>query len=269
MKVSIILPTYKPSSYINECLASIDNQTLNKEMFELIVILNGCDEPFRTNLNSYISCNISDDLDITLIQTDQSGVSNARNIGIEHARGEFITFIDDDDYVSPSYLEELLNNTTPNIVSLSNTIAFEDLTGKQDSNYRISKAFKENELTTLNGARRFFSGPVMKLIHRDVIGDRRFDASFSIGEDSQFMFLISDRIKKCKFTSKNAVYYRRNREGSAVRTSRSKKEVARHQWKMIKNYVGVYIKNPLKYNVFFFITRIIAALKVYMISILK
>lgn len=269
MRVSIVLPTYKPESYIYECLSSIDKQTLDKSLFELIIILNGCDEPFKTDLKKYIDNNLSEELNINFIQVDQPGVSNARNIGIEYAKGEYITFIDDDDHISPSYIEELLRDASPNVVALSNTIVFDDITGKYDNNYRISKAFRENEFTTINKARKFFSGPVMKLIHRDIIGDRRFDIGFKIGEDSLFMFLISDRITKCKFTSKNAIYYRRDREGSAIKTTRTGKVVAKHQWKITKKYTSYFIKKPFEYNFLFFVTRIIAAIKFYIVSILK
>lgn len=268
IKVSIVLPTYKPASYIYECLSSIDKQTLDKSDFELVIILNGCNEPYKTELDNYISHNLSGDLNINFIQTDQGGVSNARNIGIEQSKGDYITFIDDDDYISPSYIEELLKNASPDVVSLSNTIAFDDETGEHDENYRISKAFDENKTTNINGARKYFSGPWAKLIHKDIIGYRRFDVNFRIGEDSLFMFLISDRIRKCKFTSSQAVYYRRNRGSSAINNRGSRQEIAINQFNMIKNYSNSYIKNPLRYNLFFFITRIIAAVKVYMIKIL-
>ena len=169
MKVSIILPTYKPASYIYECLYSIDKQTLDKSTYELVIILNGCNEPYKTELDNYISQSLSDDLNINFIQTDQGGVSNARNIGIEQSKGDYITFIDDDDYVSPSYIEELLKNASPDVVSLSNTIAFDDETGEHDENYRISKAFDENKTTNINGARKYFSGPWAKLDRKSVV----------------------------------------------------------------------------------------------------
>lgn len=56
-------------------------------------------------------------ISITLYYTEIAGVSNARNIGIEHAIGEYITFIDDDDYVSPVFLEELYNKASPQVIS--------------------------------------------------------------------------------------------------------------------------------------------------------
>lgn len=78
-----------------------------QEEFEVILILNGCREPYSKAIESFISKHPAGNL--TMLQTDIPGVSNARNIGIDNARGEFLTFIDDDDYISPTYLQELYN----------------------------------------------------------------------------------------------------------------------------------------------------------------
>ena len=49
IQISVVLPTYKPGAYIYD-IDSIDNQTLGKEMYELIIVLNGCNEPYKTNI---------------------------------------------------------------------------------------------------------------------------------------------------------------------------------------------------------------------------
>lgn len=81
-------------------MEAIRNQTLTQNEFETLVILNGCKEPYFEQIQKYINVHSSN---IRLIQTDVHGVSNARNIGIEAAKGEYITFVDDD-IVSPAYL---------------------------------------------------------------------------------------------------------------------------------------------------------------------
>ena len=100
----------------------------------------------------------------------------------------------------------------------------------------------------------------MKLIPMTFIQDRRFDMRFKNGEDTLFMFLISDRIKNIRFSSKNAVYYRRNREGSAVNVKRKFSEVCYSNLLQIVTYVSYYIKNPTGYSFSFFISRIGGAL---------
>lgn len=122
----------------------------------------------------------------------------------------------DDDLSSPSYLQELYDNVAPDTVSLCYPYAFNDgEIEKQLSSYGVTDAYnyctehKCNKLTSM--VRKYFSGPCMKLIPMSFIQDRRFDVRFKNGEDSLFMFLISDKIKKFAFTSKDATYYRRYR----------------------------------------------------------
>ena len=106
MEISVIIPSYKPQDYLWRCLDSLDGQTLAKDKFEVILVLNGCKEPYHGQILNYIEKH--KDMKIRYEQRDSDGVSFARNIGIELAEGRHLTFIDDDDYVSPRYLEALL-----------------------------------------------------------------------------------------------------------------------------------------------------------------
>ena len=54
MKISVIVPTYKPQAYLWECLNSLCLQTLSKEDFEVILVLNGCCEPYKTQIQQYL-----------------------------------------------------------------------------------------------------------------------------------------------------------------------------------------------------------------------
>lgn len=106
MDISIIVPTYKPDYYIWECLESLKNQSLDREKYEVLIILNGEKESYYSNIKNWIEKNKVENFEI--LYTKISGVSNARNIGLDNSRGEYIVFIDDDDYVDRNYLEELL-----------------------------------------------------------------------------------------------------------------------------------------------------------------
>ena len=55
MLISVIIPTYRPKDYLWECLDSIVNQTFPKDKFELLVVLNGCSEPWKSQIDKYIS----------------------------------------------------------------------------------------------------------------------------------------------------------------------------------------------------------------------
>ncbi|MBO7261336.1 MAG: glycosyltransferase family 2 protein [Alistipes sp.] len=268
MKISVIIPSYKPQAYIWECLDSIKNQTFSKEDFEIILVLNGCKEPYYSQIRNYIEQNLSG-YSVNFIQTDQGGVSNARNIALDVARGEYVTFIDDDDYISPKYLEELYQAASPDTVSLCYPYAFNDGDADNQLEFYVTNAYKKCHLKTKHRlsskVRKYFSGPCMKLIPMSFIQDRRFDVRFKNGEDSLFMFLISDKIDKISFTTEDAVYYRRFRKGSAISLHSDKKQIAKVIIRLIRAYSMTYFKAINRYNFCFYATRILGAVKVLFI----
>ena len=91
-KISIIIPVYNAENYLRECLDSIINQTLKE--IEVICIEDGSSDSSVTILYDYQHR----DERITIINQLNSGSGNARNKGIERAKGEFIAFMDSDDY---------------------------------------------------------------------------------------------------------------------------------------------------------------------------
>lgn len=258
MKISVIVPTYKPQTYLWECLDSIYKQSFPKSEYELLLVLNGCNEPYNTQIESWLLKH--HELQVQYIQTDEGGVSNARNIALDKAKGEYVTFIDDDDLISPKYLEKLYDKVATDTVSLCYPYAFNDGSIEKQLPYTITDAYgyciehKCNKLTS--SGRKFFSGPCMKLIPMSFIQGRRYDVRFKNGEDSLFMFLISDRINKIAFTSKEAIYYRRYRTNSAASKKRGTWERIINNWKSIKEYTRIFCKGG--YSCFFYFTRIVA-----------
>lgn len=263
MKISVIVPTYKPQAYLWECLNSIYNQTFPKSDYELLLVLNGCNEPYNAQIAEWLSKH--SDLQVQYFQTDEGGVSNARNIALNNVKGEYVTFIDDDDLISSMYLEELYEKAAPDTVSLCYPYAFNDGEIEKQLPYGITDAYKYciehncNKLTSRG--RKFFSGPCMKLIPMSFIQGRRYDVRFKNGEDSLFMFLISDRINKIAFTSKEAIYYRRYRTNSATTNKRKRISVVVNELRLVKMYSLIYFKAPCRYNLNFFLTRVLAAAK--------
>lgn len=262
MDISVIIPTFKPEKYIYKCLQSIVQQTYDKNRFELIVILNGSQkEPYYNDIDSFLR---DKGIIYKLIYTPLLGVSNARNYGLDNATGDYITFVDDDDYISENYLEELYCKANRDVISLARPIAFDDITGLISKKYSIEMEFyrcRGKRKQAFYKAKKFFSGPCMKLIYKDIIGNRRFNPTFKNGEDSLFMFLISDRMKYVDFTSDTAIYYRRNRANSAV--SNNKKFIYRlmNSIRIVKEYCKYYQLNKTNYNFYFFFTRILGAIK--------
>ena len=102
MRISIIIPVYNKEMYLEECLDSVINQTFAD--FECVLIDDGSSDSSGIICDKYQA----KDKRIKPIHTKNNGVSHARNVGIENAAGEYITFVDSDDILSPDYLESLI-----------------------------------------------------------------------------------------------------------------------------------------------------------------
>lgn len=100
IRFSIIIPNYNKGKYIKACLDSIFNQTISKSKYEVIVIDDGSDDGSIDIIKSY---------DIILLQTNRLMAGGARNKGLDSAQGEYILFLDSDDYLSESDVLEKLD----------------------------------------------------------------------------------------------------------------------------------------------------------------
>lgn len=230
--------------------------------FEILLILNGEKNPYFEMIEEIVSDCLDKEINITILYSPSAGVSNARNLGLEKAKGEYITFVDDDDYVSPSYLEDLYKYAGKETISIAHPLAFNE--GGIINDYSIEKEYMkidgEKSVSYLKVI-RIFQGPCMKLFHRDIIGERRFDKSFKNGEDALFMFLISDKFKFVKATTEEAIYYRRVRMDGAAYSTKPLSYKINNSLRLIIAYGKIYFTHPFSYSFKFFITRILGAVK--------
>lgn len=256
----MIIPSYKPGVYLKECLDSVCSQSLNIERFEIIIILNGCNEPYKQEIERYIRHHQG--ILIKLIQTDVSGVSNARNLGIEASKGDYITFVDDDDIVSPTYIEGLLEVSSPQCIGCSNSYAFKGEIAKKQDNF-ISNAYErcKTKKFSLFEYRQFLSPPYVKLIHKNIIGEARFPVNLMKSEDSVFCLLLSPRVRDMKLAKDTVAYYQRLREGSAMRAKNSFFKEVVHLCRLEKAYFKIWLMHPFLYNFKFFLSRVIAGMR--------
>lgn len=101
MKVSVIVPVYNVESYLEKCLCSLARQTLTD--FEVLIVNDGSPDQSQTIIDyfceqyAFMKC----------IKKENGGLSDARNVGIQYATGEYIAFVDSDDYVEETMYEEL------------------------------------------------------------------------------------------------------------------------------------------------------------------
>ncbi len=103
--VSVIIPLYNSEKYIKKCISSLINQTCSCK-YEIVVVNDGSTDNSVDIINS-MKC---DRCDIRIINQPNSGVSVARNTGVANAMGEYIAFVDSDDYVSPDYIKLLYDS---------------------------------------------------------------------------------------------------------------------------------------------------------------
>ncbi|MCF2684364.1 glycosyltransferase [Faecalicatena contorta] len=100
--VSVIVPIYQAEKYIGKCISSIIEQTYSD--FELILVDDGSADASYEICKSYAK----NDNRLVLIHTENYGGAHARNMGLKQAKGEYVSFVDADDYLEPNFLERLV-----------------------------------------------------------------------------------------------------------------------------------------------------------------
>lgn len=123
-KVSIIIPVYNVEVYVRQCLESIEAQTYSD--FEVILVDDGSTDNSGKICDEYAG----KDSRFVVIHKLNEGVAKARLTGFEHSKGDYISFIDADDYVSPLYLEILSKPIIENNVDLVSCDLYIDKDGK-------------------------------------------------------------------------------------------------------------------------------------------
>ncbi len=125
IKISIIVPVYNTSMYLEKCLTSLKTQTLTD--IEIICVNDGSTDDSLSILNKYKQ----EDKRFIVLNQENKGQSSARNLGIKIAKGEYIGFVDSDDYVEPTMFEELYDNAFNNKtdISMCGINTFDDSTG--------------------------------------------------------------------------------------------------------------------------------------------
>ena len=104
MLVSVITPVYNTEKYLDECIGSILSQSMTD--FELLLIDDGSTDGSGAICDRYAE----KDKRIRVFHIPNGGVSAARNLGLDNARGEFVVFVDSDDRVTPDHLQQLADS---------------------------------------------------------------------------------------------------------------------------------------------------------------
>ncbi len=212
--ISIIIPAYNVEKYIDRCIESIVSQTYNN--IEVIVVDDGSTDKTLDKLNEWSK----KDSRIKIIPKKNGGVSSARNVGLDKATGEYVSFVDSDDFIADTYCEDMLNTLLSNnadYISCGYNRVYQDghfETFNADNELKIidSKEYFNNVLDVIPG----YGFVHMKMVRRDLIGDIRFNEKLKAGEDALFNAELCDKIGKIVIYNKPLYNYYFN-ENSIVR----------------------------------------------------
>ena len=194
--ISIIVPVYNVEKVLHFCIDSILYQTYST--YELILVNDGSTDGSGDVCDQYAK----KDKRINVIHKENGGVSSARNAGIEKAKGEYICFIDSDDYVEQNYLMELIRFKEENPKCDNIWCGFQTVDDYVNANILQKIVYNSQEQKTVVSKKQIMdlhekwldSGPVCKLYSRKLIIDNhlRFNETLSLGEDLCFNFQYLD-----------------------------------------------------------------------------
>lgn len=221
MKISVIVPIYNVENLIERCLSSLLIQTVFNEL-EILLIDDGSTD------RSGIICDAFAEKyeNIKVFHKANSGVSAARNFGLNQARGKYVVFVDADDYVSSDFYEKMLFEIETRQVDLVVFDYYLQFENGDQFTYRTNAKpiLWNNEQALIEILRGGLIGQNLfdKMFRRKTIGKLRFDESIKIGEDLLFIFFFLTNAKKVfgKFTPG---YFYYQREGSAMNGGFSEK----------------------------------------------
>lgn len=237
-KVSIIVPVYNVEKYLSECLDSLISQTLSD--IEIICINDGSKDSSLEILEKYAQ----KDKRIVVINQENSGVSTARNTGMKCANGEYIGFIDSDDWIDSDFYEKLYNSAKNNDADI--TVASIIRYRKIEQKYRV-KYIKEKAFTDLQDKISACSVPRIcyvwnKLYRKELIQDDLFTPNVYF-EDVIWLPNIIKKANKVVTVDGINYYYRVNNDSIVKRPSKKKQQ---DNYYAKKKMVEFFNENNLK-----------------------
>lgn len=220
--ISVIVPVYNVEMYLKKCINSILNQTLKK--LEIILVDDGSTD------NSGIICDEYKFIDkrIKVIHKENGGLSSARNIGIDNATGDYLAFIDSDDWIEPNMIEVLFDMLEKN----DSDISICEFIKCYDENVQpIQEEIKIEIFNNIDALKKLYDenkGIYMtiacnKLYKRNLLEKVRFPLG-KIHEDEFFIYKVLYEANKISYINRKMYYYRQ-RENSIMNSRLTKKRL--------------------------------------------
>ena len=221
--ISIIVPIYNTDCYLRQCLGSIINQSYKN--FEVLLINDGSVDDSAMICKEFAE----KDSRIRYFEKENGGVSSARNLGLKNVKGNYITFVDSDDWVEENYLEVLYNALKENEVDIS--ISAHNYFNMDDNLYYLP-SYSEEQLHTLDigkvsrdeflelfpelsSLNHDFNCAVSKLFKADVVKNLLFDESVNYGEDLDFFFKLYLKVSSVYYVNQPTYIYRQHQRSAS------------------------------------------------------
>ncbi len=213
--ISVIVPVYNVEKYLDRCVKSILSQSFSD--FELLLVDDGSPDRCGEMCDEYAK----GDSRIKAFHKRNGGLSDARNFGIEKALGEYLMFVDSDDYIHEQMLETLHRLITENDADLAVCSAMDVFEGKEVTQVREIREFTLNKTESYKYMLRGDGLPSAcnKLYKRQTVGEVRFPVG-KLYEDGFFTPQILKRVEKTAVTSRPMYYYFRRADSITTKPFR-------------------------------------------------
>lgn len=210
--ISIIIPAYNVGQYIKQCVTSAIEQTYSN--IEIIVVNDGS----KDNTPETIDEIAKSDNRIKVVHKQNSGVSDTRNVGIKESKGEYLIFIDGDDYIAKDYIDymySLIKSTDAEMALSLDCFTHPD---EKDNNTPTIRIMSPEQAAALLLSPRMYVGCWNKIFKKEVIVENniKFDTTLFYGEGLSFITNFAQLCKKVGVGNKKVYYYRRDNVSSAT-----------------------------------------------------
>lgn len=212
--ITIVVPVYNIEKYISRCIKSIINQTYKN--LEIILV----DDGSKDNSGKICDEYQNKDNRIKVIHKINGGLSDARNVGIEHARGELIAFVDGDDYVEKEHIEYLYNmlmKSNADISVCQFNIMYEGSEKKSKKTKKDKQIVVNNveALETMLYNKKFCNSACTKLYKKNLFNDIQFPKG-KLYEDLGTTYKLIAKSKKLVYGNLQTYNYLINRKDSII-----------------------------------------------------
>lgn len=204
MKVSVLIPAYNVEKYISQCLESVCSQT-HRDL-QIVVI----DDGSKDSTLAVVTRLAEKDDRIEVISRKNRGVAQTRNELLDHAIGDFILFVDADDWIEPDMISIMVALSEKNDVDL---VMCRNVKGDIDADkgsYEVTSWGRAEILKKFIQHRELTGALWNKLIRRDLFDGIRFNPEIGYGEDAMVMWDLLNRVEKMVATNRQFYHYRMN-----------------------------------------------------------